>query len=94
MDKGDRWGKRGEKKNRRISSLKVQRRSEVIVRIPVENGVEGAEGIIEKTEITEGIYLASSLIKIESDQATTSILNTNEKDVVVEIPTIKWKSMR
>jgi hypothetical protein len=31
-----------------MSTLKLHKRSEVIVRIPVENGIEGAEGLIEK----------------------------------------------
>jgi hypothetical protein len=77
------------KENRRSSTLKVPKRSEIIVRIPVENGVEGADGLTDKTEITRGVYLASSLIRIEGDQTITSILNTNETDVGVEIPAIK-----
>jgi hypothetical protein len=64
------------------------------VRIPVENGIEGAEGLIEKTEITEGVYLASSLIKMEGNRAITSVLNVNETEVVVEIPAIKWEEYK
>jgi hypothetical protein len=74
--------------------LKVPKRSEVIVRIPVEYGVEGADGLIEKTEITRGVYLASSLIRIDGEQTITSILNTNETDVVVEIPAIQWEEYK
>jgi hypothetical protein len=50
--------------NHGICTLRVPKRSEVIVRIPVENGVEGADGLIETTEITEGVYVASSLIRL------------------------------
>jgi hypothetical protein len=60
--------KKNVKENRRSSTLKVPKRSEVIVRIPVENGAEGADGLIEKTEITRCVYLASCLIRIEGDQ--------------------------
>jgi hypothetical protein len=38
------------KENHRKVTLKVPKRAEVIVRIPVENGVESAEGLIEKTD--------------------------------------------
>jgi hypothetical protein len=81
-------------KNHRISTLRLPKRSEVIVRIPVENGVEGADGLIAKTELSEGVYLASSLIKIKGDQTITSVLNTNETDVVIEIPAIKWEEYK
>jgi hypothetical protein len=63
----------------------------VITKVPVENGVEGAEVIIERMELTEGVYLASSLIKAVNNQAITSTLNTNETDVVIEVPEIKWE---
>jgi hypothetical protein len=64
------------KETRRISTLRVPKTSEVIVRIPVENGV-GADGITEETERTDGV----SLIKIEGNQAITGILHLNEEDV-------------
>jgi hypothetical protein len=74
--------------------VRVPERSETIVRIPVENGIKGAEGIVEKMEIAKGIYLASSLIMVTNGQAITSILNTNEKDVVIKIPEIKWENYK
>jgi ethanolamine utilization protein EutQ (cupin superfamily) len=80
------------KENRRSSTLKVPKRAEVIVNIPMENGVENAEGLIEKTETAESVNLASSLVKIEKSQALTSILNTNETDIVVEIPKVNWEN--
>jgi hypothetical protein len=79
------------KETRGQSTLKVPKRAEVIVRIPVEDGVGNAEGVIEKTEIAERVYLASSLVKIEKGHAITSVLNTNDEDVVVEIPKVKWE---
>jgi hypothetical protein len=55
----------------------------VTVKIPVENGVSCAEGIIEKLEIIYGVYLFSSLTMIEGNQARTSILNIIEVNVVL-----------
>jgi hypothetical protein len=61
------------------------------VKVVVENGEEGAEGVIDKLEIAEGIYLASSLTKIKGNEIVTSILNTRETEAVVEVPTVKWE---
>jgi hypothetical protein len=85
---------KGNTKKCRICAVKIPRRSETIVKIPMENGIEGEEGIIEKTEITEGVYLASSLIKVIDNQAITSILNTRETDVVIRIPEIRWEEYK
>jgi hypothetical protein len=82
------------KGNPRVCTVRVPERSETIVRIPVANGIERAEGIVEKMEIIKGIYLASSLITVTNGQAITNILNTNEKDVVIEIPEIKWENYK
>jgi hypothetical protein len=83
MPEGERTKAIGKKRkntgDRRICTARVPRGSEMIAEIPVENGVDGAEGITEKTELTEGVYLASSLIRVVNNQAITSILNTNEK---------------
>jgi hypothetical protein len=83
----------GNTKECRICTVKIPRRLETIVKMPVENGVlvEGVEGIIEKTEITEGVYLASSLIKVIDNQAITSILNTRETDAVIRTPELRWE---
>jgi hypothetical protein len=72
-------------------SVRLPRRSEVIVKLPVEKGKDGVEGLIDKVEIKEGIYVASSLIKIEGNMAITSILNTRDEEVVMEIPQVCWE---
>jgi hypothetical protein len=82
------------KGNPRVCIVQVPGRSETIVKIPVENGIEGAEGIVEKMELTKGVYLASSLITVTKGQAITSVLNTTEKEVVIEIPEIKWENYK
>jgi hypothetical protein len=40
------------------------------------------------------MYLASSLRRIEGNQAIISILNTREMDVVVQIPAVKWEEYK
>jgi hypothetical protein len=62
--------------------------------LQVEEGIDGTEGLIEKTEITDRVYLASSLTRIEDHQAITSILNNREADIVIDIPAVKWKKFR
>jgi hypothetical protein len=81
-------------KRANTKSIRLPRRSEVIVRLQVEEGIEGTEGLIKKTEITDGVYLASSLTRIEDHQAITSILNTRETDIVIDIPAVKWEKFR
>jgi hypothetical protein len=44
-------------------SVRLPKRSEIIVELPVEKREDGAEGLIDKLEIAEGIYVASSLIR-------------------------------
>lgn len=84
-------GVRMSKENPRVCTVKVPERSELIVKIPVKDGIEGAEGIVEKMEITRGVYLASSLITVTHNQAITSILNTTEKEMVIDIPELRWE---
>jgi hypothetical protein len=80
-----------ERRAERPKILTLPGRSEVIVKLKIENGEKKAEGLISKLEIAEGIYVASSLTMIEGTKAITSILNTRETEVVVEVPTIKWE---
>jgi hypothetical protein len=62
------------------------KRSEIIVELPVEKGEDGAKGIIDKLEVAEGMYVASSLRRIEGNKAIVSILNTREEEVMMGIP--------
>jgi hypothetical protein len=51
---------------------------------------EGAEKINSKLEITEGIYIVNSLTKITGNKANSSIVNTRDEEVMIEIPEVKW----
>jgi hypothetical protein len=72
-------------------SVRLPKRSKVIVEMPVDKGEDGDEGPINKLEIAEGIYLASSLTKIVGNRAITSILNTRHEDAVTDIPCVRWE---
>jgi hypothetical protein len=65
---------------RHMKSVKLPGRSEVIVEVLVE-GEYGAEGIINKMEIAEGIYVANSLTRTKRNKAIASILNTRDEEV-------------
>jgi hypothetical protein len=72
-------------------SLRLPKRSEIIVELPVEEGEDGAEGIIDKLEIAEGISVASSLTEVQGNKAMTSILNTRDEEVIMDVPHVKWE---
>jgi hypothetical protein len=68
--------------------LTLPSRAEIIERLPVDKGTEGQEGLINKSEITNGVYLTSSLTKVRNNQVITSVLNTNDTEVVTEKPIV------
>jgi hypothetical protein len=72
-------------------SLRLPKRSEIIVELPVEEGEDGAEGIIDKLEKAQGIFVASSLKKVQGNKAITSILNTRDEEVIIVVPHVKWE---
>jgi hypothetical protein len=50
----------------------------------VTEGSSVNQGIVERTELLAGVYLAESLVRVNNGYVITSVLNTNEHDV--EIP--------
>lgn len=61
----------------------IKPRSETIIPVEITNP-ELKEGIIENQEILEGVYICSSLVKVNKNSvALTSILNTSEKSVKI-----------
>jgi hypothetical protein len=72
-------------------SMSLPKGSEITVELPAEKGEEGAKGIIDKLQTAEGIHVASSLTRIEGSKAIVSILNTRNKEVVMDIPCVKWE---
>jgi hypothetical protein len=60
-----------------IKMITLQKRSETIVKLPVEVEDNQREGILEKCKLGEGIYVAKSLTTVRDGYVITSILNTN-----------------
>ena len=57
-------------------------------------GSHVGEGLVERAEITSGVYLAKSLVKVNNDHIFTSILNTRGQDVEVPNPVFKVAELR
>jgi hypothetical protein len=47
------------------------------------------EGLIEKSEISTGIFVASLLTTVKDGYVVTSILNTNDQEVVIPEPKLR-----
>lgn len=57
-------------------SPSLSQRSAVTVKFSVTAGSNHSEGLINKKETKEGVYLASSVTKVVEGQVLTKILNT------------------
>jgi hypothetical protein len=77
------------KNSQEVRNLTLPKRSETIVQIPVDCEENQAEGLIEKYEINKGVFVASSLTTVKNGYVITSVLNTNEHDVVIPEPKVK-----
>jgi hypothetical protein len=60
-----------------------------MVRLPVKDGTHTCEGITEKQEIQEGVYLAGAMTRIQAGYAITSIANTNSEEVETDEPVLE-----
>jgi hypothetical protein len=76
-------------KSREVRTITLQKRSETIVQMPVDCEDNQKEGLIEKCEINTGIFVASSLTAVNNGYVMTSILNTNDHEVVLPEPKLK-----
>jgi len=77
-----------------VGKLTIPARTELIVQLPVSAESRIGEGLVEKAEITSGVYLAESLIKVNNGHIITSILNTREQDVELPNPVVKVVQVR
>ena len=60
-----------------------------MVRLPVKEGTHICEGITEKQEIQEGVYLAGAMTKVREGYAISSIANTNNEEVEIDEPVLE-----
>lgn len=75
-------------KNVRVGTLRVYvpARCERIVQLStISEGV----GLVAKCELAPGVYLGNSLTKAKDGKCVCSIVNTNENEVEIEVPSVK-----
>ena len=54
----------GTPRDRRMNKLTLLARTELIVQVPVDTGPRVQEGIVERTEMMPGVYMAESLVTL------------------------------
>ena len=72
-----------------IRRLVLPGRAEIVVRLPVEGTTRTDEGLTEKQEIQEGVYLAGAMTKVQAGYAITSIVNTTNEAMEIDEPVLK-----
>lgn len=70
--------------------LTLKARTENVVRVPTTSK---GFGLISKSELLPGVYLASSLTREVNGGCVTSIINTTETDVTVELPCVDLEDL-
>ena len=70
---------------RKICQVKLPLPTKSIVKVPVMPG-SPLVGMTNKCEIQKGVIIAASLTKVVDGYAITSILNTNDTEVIVQEP--------
>lgn len=65
--------------------LTLKARSENIVKLPTKSM---GHGLISKRELIPGVYLAESLTKEMNGKCITSIVNTREEDITLDLPQV------
>ena len=70
--------------------LTLEARTENIVNVPTN--YKGL-GLLDKTELSPGIYLSASLTRGENGACVTSIINSNEQDQTVVLPQVDLQNL-
>lgn len=71
----------------------MPRRAVIVVRLPVEGTTRTKEGLTEKQEIREEVYLAGAITKVQAGYAITSIVNTTDEAVEIEEPMLRVREV-
>ena len=80
--------------DRSVNKLTIPARTEMIVRLPVKVGTHVTEGLVSKLELLMGVYMADSLVKVNSDHVITSVLNTREEEIEIPTPEVQLTQLR
>ena len=73
--------KLGTRTDERVRKLTLPARTEMIVQVPVDAGLQAQEGVVGRAELLPGVYIAESLVKVENGCIITSIVNTTTAEV-------------
>jgi hypothetical protein len=73
-----------------LCHLTLKARSEHIINIPTHSE---RLGLLSRDEISLGVYLASSLTRAVNGVCATSIVNTNEMDLTIQLPQVTLESL-
>ena len=79
--------------DRRVNKLTLPARTEIIVQVPVDAGPGVQEGIVERAELMQGVYMAESLFTVAKGCVIATIINTTEEDVELFDPVIKLEEL-
>lgn len=71
-----------------VATIELGPREERILRIKVAD-TSLREGIVEKQELQEGVYLPEALVSVRNSSCLISVLNTREEAVSIQKPQIK-----
>jgi hypothetical protein len=80
---------RTENESKGIRRRVLPSRTELVVKLPVKGGTTISEGITEKQEIQEGIYLAGVMTEVQGGYVITSIANTTSGEVEMDEPVLE-----
>jgi transposase InsO family protein len=76
-----------------IRRLVLPGRTELVVKLPVKEGINIQEGITEKQEIQKGVYLAGALTEVRAGYAITSVANTNDERIEIDEPVLELEEI-
>jgi hypothetical protein len=54
-------------------------------------GTAGSEGLLGKTELIPGVYMAQSLVRVNDGHVFISVLNTREEQLELARPTVRLR---
>jgi hypothetical protein len=73
-----------------IHKITLKGRTENIVQLPTTSK---GHGIIPKSEVAQGVFLAESLTNVVNGYCITSIVNTLEEDITIDLPQVELEEV-
>jgi len=74
---------------KKIRRLVLPGRAQLVVKLLVKDGTRIREGVTEKQEIQEGVYLAGAMTRVQAGYVITSIAKTNSEEVEIDEPVLE-----